>query len=180
MWGMQIELKNIKHARSLSEETNAFTADIWIDGDKVGYAKNNGQGGGTDIRPLEGQRDKLREAEKWAASLPSEIVELGDGPIELKPRLDTVVDELVEDDLMVKDLQKEFRRGVVVHNEDGSMGVYPYKKGMAAADKKRMQEVVRQKGKTVLNDLPKEDLLAQTKQKPEASQEQSEGGGVLL
>jgi hypothetical protein len=178
---MQVELKNIKHARSLSEETNAFTADLWVEGEKVGYAKNNGRGEQTHIAPFEGNRDKLREAEEWAASLPSEIVELGDGPIELKSRLDTIVDKLVEDDLVVKDLQKEFRRGVVVQNEDGSMGVYPYKKGMAAADKKRMQEMVRQKkGKTVLNDLPKEDLLAKTMREPAASQEQSEGGGVRI
>ena len=40
---MNIELKNIKIAEHLSEETTAFTADIFVNGKKVGYARNDGR-----------------------------------------------------------------------------------------------------------------------------------------
>ena len=45
---MKIEIKNIKHSPSLSEETNAFTADIYVNGVKAGSAMNRGHGGCTD------------------------------------------------------------------------------------------------------------------------------------
>ena len=42
---MNIELKRLKIAQSLSEETLAFTADIYLDGKKVGDVSNRGNGG---------------------------------------------------------------------------------------------------------------------------------------
>lgn len=44
---MKIELKNIHHSPQLSEETLAFTANLYINGTHVGYAKNHGRGGTT-------------------------------------------------------------------------------------------------------------------------------------
>jgi hypothetical protein len=44
-----VSLKSIKHARQLSEETNAFTANVYIDGKKAGHAKNEGFGGSTNV-----------------------------------------------------------------------------------------------------------------------------------
>lgn len=46
---MKIELKRFSHAPRLSEETTAFTADVWVDGKKVGWAKNGGHGGNTMV-----------------------------------------------------------------------------------------------------------------------------------
>ena len=37
---MNIELRKLKIVESMSEETTAFTADIYVDGYKSGYAKN--------------------------------------------------------------------------------------------------------------------------------------------
>jgi len=39
---MKVELKNVKFSEHMSEETNAFTADVYVDGKKCGYAKNDG------------------------------------------------------------------------------------------------------------------------------------------
>jgi hypothetical protein len=44
-----IEVKSIKIAQHMSEETLAFTASLWVNGKRVGYLKNTGQGGPTDI-----------------------------------------------------------------------------------------------------------------------------------
>lgn len=65
-------LKKFDYSASLSEETNAFTADIWFDNKKIAYAKNDGHGGSTNIQPYPDMRDKLEEAEAWARSLPPE------------------------------------------------------------------------------------------------------------
>ena len=52
---MKIELKRFSYNARLSEETNAFAADIWVDGKNVGFAKNDGHGGNTmvHIKPNE-------------------------------------------------------------------------------------------------------------------------------
>jgi hypothetical protein len=46
---MRIEMKNVKIAASLSEETLAFTASIYVDGKRVGDASNHGTGGMTMV-----------------------------------------------------------------------------------------------------------------------------------
>lgn len=42
---MKIELRRIHHSAQLSEETNAYTAEIWINGERAFDACNQGQGG---------------------------------------------------------------------------------------------------------------------------------------
>ena len=46
---MNIELKNVKIYAGLSEETIAFNASLYIDGKKVGEARNAGHGGNNDV-----------------------------------------------------------------------------------------------------------------------------------
>jgi hypothetical protein len=45
---MNIQIKNIKFNEAFSEETICFTADIFVNGKKIGWAKNRGHGGCTD------------------------------------------------------------------------------------------------------------------------------------
>ena len=46
---MKIELKNVKFYLGMSEETIAFNASLYVDGKKVGDAKNRGTGGANSI-----------------------------------------------------------------------------------------------------------------------------------
>lgn len=46
---MKIELKRFTTNARLSEETTAFAADVWVNGKKAGYAKNDGHGGNTMV-----------------------------------------------------------------------------------------------------------------------------------
>lgn len=39
---MKIELRRINHNAGLSEETSAFTAEVWIDGERAFEARNQG------------------------------------------------------------------------------------------------------------------------------------------
>ena len=48
---MDIQLKSIKFSEHLSEETNAFTANLYVDGKKIGYCRNDGRGGNTLVQP---------------------------------------------------------------------------------------------------------------------------------
>ena len=47
---MKIELKKVQFFARMSEETNAFVANIYIDGKLAGDAKNEGMGGNTHVR----------------------------------------------------------------------------------------------------------------------------------
>ena len=68
---MKIELKNIRVNESFSEETMCFKADIFINGKKIGYAKNDGRGGCTNYDVYNSNnRHVLREAEAYAKTLP--------------------------------------------------------------------------------------------------------------
>ncbi len=42
---MKIELRRISYNAALSQETAAFTADVWIDGELAFHARNQGTGG---------------------------------------------------------------------------------------------------------------------------------------
>lgn len=42
---MNIELKNIKIHQDMSDETNCFSATIYVDGKKAGTVRNDGRGG---------------------------------------------------------------------------------------------------------------------------------------
>jgi hypothetical protein len=68
---MQIELKNFKFYPSFSEETNAYTATVYVNGTRAFEAKNDGRGGCDFYTPLSPEgRTLLEEAEAWAKSQP--------------------------------------------------------------------------------------------------------------
>ena len=46
---MKAELRKVKIARHMSEETTAFTADLWVDDKHIGHVKNDGRGGANFI-----------------------------------------------------------------------------------------------------------------------------------
>jgi len=46
------ELRKIKSFEPLSEETEAFTAQLWVDGKHVADLKNDGQGGCNNFSPI--------------------------------------------------------------------------------------------------------------------------------
>jgi len=70
---MRIELKSLKIYEAMSEETIAFTADVFIEGKKVAYAKNDGHGGSTYYHSYpNANRDILAAAEKYCEGLPKD------------------------------------------------------------------------------------------------------------
>lgn len=81
---MELALKKVSFSEALSEESNAFTADVLVDGVLVATARNRGHGGGTDVQPFfSGNSDEKRRTqmkanrlvmaqyEAWAAQQPN-------------------------------------------------------------------------------------------------------------
>ncbi len=63
-------LKKLKIHADMSEETDAFSAEVWFRKKLIAYAKNDGRGGSTFIQGV--ASDALGEAEAWAKALPPE------------------------------------------------------------------------------------------------------------
>ena len=108
----RLTLKSFKHAAFLSEETNAFTATVYFDGQRVGHAKNEGHGGCTDIACTAGpERERLAAAE-------AEVKAHADaGPY---CGLDYIVDAAVERQIRIKEDKKALRGGKVAWITAGS------------------------------------------------------------
>ncbi|WP_286883078.1 hypothetical protein [Sphingobacterium sp. UBA5980] len=98
---MNIELKNVKHFPSLSEETEAFTASLYIDGKHAGYAKNAGHGGSTDYYHKDGKgKELIKQAEDHTKS----FKEPDDNFINMA--LEEKINDLLYEHLQKKDLEK--------------------------------------------------------------------------
>lgn len=70
---MKIELKSLRIYDKMSQETIAFTADVYVNGKKVAYAKNDGCGGSTYYHPYpNADRALLAAAEGYCKGLPVE------------------------------------------------------------------------------------------------------------
>jgi hypothetical protein len=125
---MKIELKNVKFSEHLSEETNAFTADIYINGVKAGYAKNSGHGGCTDCRAHFEHKDLFAKAEKHLLTLPPK--KLPGYTFELESNMENLVDELFENWLKAKDnkkLEKKMESNFLVRRADGNIALSGWK-----------------------------------------------------
>ena len=90
---MNIELKNISVNRQLSEETCCFSADVYVNYQKAGTARNRGNGEQTIIYFED--RQLLAECEAWAKTLPA--VDSGYG-FELDMDLEFYIDQLAWDE----------------------------------------------------------------------------------
>ena len=101
---MNIQLKKIKVAEHMSEETTAFTAELYVDGINVGYVKNDGRGGCTDYHnnPDITSKNLLKNAEDYCLTLPEKDY----GTFKHKMDLETFIDDLLEKHLQEKEFKK--------------------------------------------------------------------------
>lgn len=107
-----IQLKKIKVAEFLSEETTAFTAEIYIDSKKVGYCKNDGQGGCTDYYGYTKEDNQLiRECEDEFKQLPLKESQAFGSSFKFQPTFEDRLDELLEAHFVAKD-EKKFEKSM--------------------------------------------------------------------
>jgi len=149
---MQIELKKIKFSEHLSQETNAFTAEIYINGKNAGYARNDGHGGCTDYHAHEGKRDLIEQAEQHCLTLPPINYET----FQIDMNLENKIDQLFEEWLKSKDkaklqkkLQKDMLDGLCIKT-NGGYEKLTWKSGRITITIAQMIRV--EKGKKMLQD----------------------------
>lgn len=153
---MKIELRNVKHHQDLSDETNCFRADIWVDGRKAGYAENEGRGGATWIYP-ETLRDRLQV---HAATLPdvTTTIMVEGKPFTYRPDAETVIDTLVSEWIFAKDFQRRITRRIVFVKGGKLMETKELDRASRAAyleDPERLK--ARMGAECVLNVMPREE-----------------------
>lgn len=105
---MKIDIKNIKVNLAFSEETTCFTADIFVNGIKTAYARNDGHGGCTSYASYHKPNDdeNLRQAEAFAKTLPSHFYEMGGKKLEIKSDLENIINFKVDDVINAKETAK--------------------------------------------------------------------------
>lgn len=122
----KIELKNIKFSKAMSEETNAFTANLYINGKNIGYCNNIGQGGCTNYNansPV--LRSVIAEAEAYCKALPKTKWK----NMEFDQSLESVIDDLLEDWLKAKEtkkFEKKMLKAILVGTPDENRSTYSY------------------------------------------------------
>jgi hypothetical protein len=111
---MKLELKSFKFFPTMSEETNAFSANLYFDGKLVADCKNDGFGGSTFIRPLPNGRKLFEKAEEYAKTLPSIQVLGMDLEMDLENWVDIEVERLIEE----TEFKKHSNKGLCIGNGD--------------------------------------------------------------
>lgn len=127
---MKIELKKFQFFERMSEETNAFVADVYANGVKIAYAKNDGHGGETFYYPEQKNVKLLAEAEKYCKSLPPTVYKgqgMGGRDIVIESNLVNVIDDLVSAAIKAKDdkkLEKKMEKAIMWGVKGGSSYTY--------------------------------------------------------
>lgn len=121
---MKIELKNFRFYDRLSEETLAFSGNIWVNGTKCGSAENSGKGGETSYHHegTEASRELIRQAEEYCLKLPAIPHESVFGKTwEIDMNLTHYIDELVyelikkkDNELNAKKMNKEMQKAILI------------------------------------------------------------------
>jgi hypothetical protein len=121
-----IQLKNVKVAWNMSEETTAFTATLYIDGAKVAYVKNEGTGG--DNHPRFMDRELEKEFHEFCKSLPPEY--LDDDDDEPYPMTyDSFIGQLLTEWISNDDWKKACKKGLVFRLKNDNGDQYRKTKG---------------------------------------------------
>lgn len=118
---LNITLKNFKYSASLSEETEAFTAVVCINGEPAFEASNHGTGGCNDYNPLKGQPiEKFREVfgrfEDYVTAITPEADKYKGW--HASTEMDCLIGDQVTRELRTKDYQRMTRTKLVLVKGD--------------------------------------------------------------
>ena len=135
-------LKKVKIFNGMSEETIAFTADVWFDGKLIGHADNHGTGGNNNVTPANNWRE-VEPFEEWCQSLPSvpsDVDGLGDLTMSSDFLLSLWIGDLAEE----KEMRRLCKNKVIVKCTDGEMYTYrvAYSPTVAARLRSRDADIV--------------------------------------
>jgi len=128
-----MEIKNLSHNVTFSEETHCFRASIYINGKRMFCAENRGCGGPNDYSPFTLYLGKYGEAFEEAMSLAREEakrytlkkIELGEdlqwaidafGDGKSNELIDWLITDLINEQLTLKEMRKTLKKKVTVYD----------------------------------------------------------------
>lgn len=158
-----ITLKSLEVAKSLSEETTAYTATVYVDGVKFAEASNHGQGAEDLIRPINGKTyaDLAALEERIKATYPPfDLASPGEAPNTIPMDLSLLIGEEITKAEWLKDYRRTIK-AKVLFSKPGQKGIFQMK-----WDKKHplaaYVQVIREKDPeaTILNLMPEAEGLA--------------------
>lgn len=165
---IKIELRKVKHLKSLSEETPAYTAQLWVDGAHFADVSNHGQGGCDEQHAPRGSKlsgaafhDELRKISALvAAQYPKIDCSTFGGKGMLDRDLDTVCHELIEQQALAKSVTRDLQKKVMfVKPEDGK--VYGIKVANEVERTQTCLFLTQHKGvKKILNMMPLDEAIS--------------------
>ena len=121
-----IQLKNVKIAWNMSEETTAFTATLYIDGAKAAHVKNEGTGG--DNHPRFIDRELEKEFHEFCKSLPPEYLD-DDDDDPYPMTYDSFIGQLLTEWISNDDWKKACKKGLVFRLKNDNGDQYRTTKG---------------------------------------------------
>ena len=117
---MEVQLKNVKMHVPQYDASIRFTADLYINGKKVGTADNSGIGGPSDYHGDTKDGWKLiKEAESYIGNLPKEnVAEPDREPVYINQTLEYHITKLSFDHYNQTLREKHMTRGILYGNDD--------------------------------------------------------------
>lgn len=120
----KLELKKVKLAPSLSEETNAFTGELWVNGKLAARCQNAGHGGSTDYHDtyeIPNGTELVKLAEDYCKTLPAVKVSQGESmhihlEMDLELWIDTEVENIIEAkeaDKLKKKIERRMEQNII-------------------------------------------------------------------
>lgn len=158
-----LELRNISYNRALSEETNCYSAKLYLKGVHIADVCNRGCGGPDDLRTTKGHDEKELEPIdaffKALPEIPSQFT-MGDGKtLMLKPDLELWCGERVDEFILTKQYRSIVKRKVLMI-EDGKVHEFSWK-GLKALTPQHIEHVAKKYPQAkILNTLPEAEALA--------------------
>jgi hypothetical protein len=160
----KIELRKISYSASLSEETNAYTAQVWVDGVHVCDVSNHGTGGPDEQHPARGKTyaDVQALNDYCKATYPKETYNFGgDAKGEYEVDLEHLCGQLLTAHLIERDLRRSLK-AKVLFTKKGTEGVYQISlKKVAPAQYPQFFKIIREKNNAdlILNEMPFDQAL---------------------
>lgn len=154
---MKIELRNLKHSKWASQETDCFQADVWIDGKRAGQVSNDGHGGANDYAPWQ-LSETLNE---YAATLPAVVFTIDGKPHSVPQDADGLIGDALIAKLHERDLKRILSNRVVYVDRQGRLMQTKTTDKTAMARILKMPDLTDRLGAIqVLNLMPLTDALS--------------------
>lgn len=165
-----IELRKIKHSKSLSEETPAYTADVYVDGKLFCHVSNHGQGGCDKYYPATGKpnefHSRLEALNKLIADTykPVSVDDLysdGQHHEPLPQSLELLCHQMLSDQETARELQRLLNRTIAFYDK-ATKQIRSFKTVKDDATRSKLRDIAKQKypQAIILNDVPLNEALA--------------------